>query len=187
TQSVFKTKGAGDGFRRLSFPSGGTTVFICPESVYDLGTIQVFEGASNKTAVFIGRKQEDSFSYPVPYIMWRGPGRIGQGTELADVMNLISEAPCGAIPSIADQPRAPWLSAPRKALAGLRKVMGASAYKAYAGCCTWLNGVYWMQIVEKAGKGLLLVQNMFDVGKIAVDEVTAAIEPDLIYPLLRGR
>ncbi len=32
-----------------------------------------------------------------------------------------------------------------------------------------------------------MIQNLHDVGKIKVQQVQAVIEPDLVYPLLRGR
>ena len=35
--------------------------------------------------------------------------------------------------------------------------------------------------------GKLLIENLYDVGKIKVRQEQSAIEPDLVYPLLRGR
>jgi hypothetical protein len=35
--------------------------------------------------------------------------------------------------------------------------------------------------------GEFLVENLHDVGKIKVDAIQTAVEPDLVYPLLRGR
>jgi hypothetical protein len=50
-----------------------------------------------------------------------------------------------------------------------------------------MNGVYWVQVLRKLPNGNLLVQNLNDVGKIKVESVQTEIEPDLVYPLLRGR
>jgi hypothetical protein len=69
----------------------------------------------------------------------------------------------------------------------MQKVIGRSDYQAYAGCCTWLNGVFWVRKLKELADGKLLVENLGDVGKIKVKHVQAAIEPDLVYPLLRGR
>ena len=81
----------------------------------------------------------------------------------------------------------PWLTAPKQALAGIQKVIGQSSYRAYAGCCTWLNGVYWINILEVLPNGELLIENLYDIGRIKVKHLQTVIEPDLVYPLLRGR
>ncbi|MCX6380932.1 MAG: N-6 DNA methylase [Armatimonadetes bacterium] len=57
TQTLFKTKGAGEGFRQFRFSKGKGTVFIKPERVNDLGNMQVFDGATNHTSVFLATKR----------------------------------------------------------------------------------------------------------------------------------
>ena len=81
----------------------------------------------------------------------------------------------------------PWLTVPKRALSGVHKVIGPSKHKANAGCCTWLNAVYWIRVMDKRPNGDLLIENLHDVGKIKVKHVQAVIESDLVYPLLRGR
>lgn len=72
----------------------------------------------------------------------------------------------------------------------LKKVIGDRSEKimdrAYAGSCTWLNGVFWTEIV-KAEKDHILVRNMGDVGRTKVDVHTGRIDAEFLYPLLRGR
>ena len=67
TQAVFKTSGAGQGFRRFvtrrNQPLGVTWVD-------DFSELQLFEGASNRTVVFIMRKGQPT-KYPVQYAYWR--------------------------------------------------------------------------------------------------------------------
>jgi hypothetical protein len=66
--------------------------------------------------------------------------------------------------------------------------MGHCEYQAYAGAYTGgLNGCFWIRIIKKLPNGRLLVENLWDVGKIKVEHVETAIEADRIYPLLRGR
>jgi hypothetical protein len=65
--------------------------------------------------------------------------------------------------------------------------MGKSDYTAHAGCCTWLNGVYWIRVLETLPNGRVLIENLHDVGKIKVERVQTVVEADLVYPLLRGR
>ncbi|MBE7560682.1 N-6 DNA methylase [bacterium] len=188
TQTVFKTHGAGDGFRRLRFPRNGGFHHLKPLSVLDLSAMQVFEGATNRTAVFACEKRNRSFKYPVPYSVWRGPSSLPQEVTLAEARARTSAIAMGAAPVDPENPSSPWLTAQRAALPGIRKVVGHSPYEAYAGCCTWLNGVFWLRVLRKEPNGNLVVGNLFDVGKIRVKEVMeTVIEPDLVYPLLRGR
>src|ERR1035441_7475421 len=55
------------------------------------------------------------------------------------------------------------------------------------GSHTHLNGVYWLEVVTTRKDGLVLVNNLHDCGKTKVKNVNMAIEPDLVFPLLRGR
>src|SRR5260370_32505802 len=61
TQSVFKTKGAGDGFRQLSFERDKKTVFMKPLVVHDVSDMHVFEGANNRTPGFICKRLHKGF------------------------------------------------------------------------------------------------------------------------------
>ena len=197
TQSIFKTKGAGDGFRRFKFSVSAADkskpkdadVFLKPEIVDDMSDFQPFEGATNRTAVFICRKSSDSFCYPVPYVVWRKTqrGRIDQDATLAEVLEATERQELAATPVEKGKTTSPWLTAPESALPGIRKVIGQSVYQAHAGACTWLNGVYWVRILKRLPNGNLLIENLYDVGKIKVEKVQMAVEPDLVYPLLRGR
>jgi len=187
-QTVFKTKGAGDGFRQLRFESNDETVVIKPVVVHDLSQIQVFEGATNRTAVFVCKKQNKDFKYPVLYVSWSGPSRIDQDEVLESVLKITSRYKLGALPVEPQEPNSPWLTAPKKSLAGIQKVIGESAYKAHEGVNTGgLNGCFWINIIEKLKDSTLLIENLSDVGKKKVKQVQTVIEPDLIYPLLRGR
>ncbi len=187
TQSVFKTQGAGDGFRRFRFERNGQKCYLKPLRVHDLSAMQVFEGATNRTAIFICEKNQKPFKYPVPYTVWTGPSRIGQDVSLDEARSLVFASEIGAAPVDPKKPTSPWLTAPKQALSGIRKVIGKSGYQAYAGCCTWLNAVYWIRVLDKRRNGDLLIENLHDGGKIKVQQVQTVIEPDLVYPLLRGR
>jgi len=88
---------------------------------------------------------------------------------------------------VSDGPRSPWITAYMAALKAVRKVVGQAEYQARAGSCTWLNGVYWLKVIEPGVEGRVIVENLHDVGKIPIPRARADIEPDLLYPLLRGR
>jgi hypothetical protein len=154
-----------------------------------LSDFQPFEGATNRTAVLIAGKSNKPFKYPVPYISWKKfeRGIISQDSSLDDVKSKTTRREFAAEPVDRAQSTSPWLTAPKESLPGIKKVIGASDYQANAGSCTWLNGVYWIRILKKLENGNLLIENMFDVGKIKVEAVQTVIEPNLVYPLLRGR
>ena len=188
TQTVFKTKGAGDGFRQLSFEHDKKRIFMKPLVVHDLSELQVFEGATNRTSVLVCERQDKGFEYPVTYFKWSGPSRINQDDELKTVLNETTQAEMGAVPVDPEKPSSPWLTARVAALTGIQKVIGKSEYKAWEGVNTGgLNGCFWVRIVEKLKDGNLLIENLHDIGKIKLPRLQKAIEPSLVYPLLRGR
>lgn len=185
TQTVFKTKGAGDGFRRFRLGRKGTPLRV--KAVDDLANLQPFEGATNRTAILILVKSEPT-RYPVMYMVWRrrGSQRIAQDSTLQEALARSTVRECLAEPVDPANPTSPWLTAKRYVLSALRKAVGESSYRAYAGSCTWLNGVYWVRILERRPDGLVVVENLGDA-KNKIPRVRVAIEPDLLYPLLRGR
>ena len=190
TQSVFKTQGGGDGFRQLRYVQAEScqSWYMKPLMVHDLSAMQVFEGATNRTAVFVCEKTIRPFKYPVKYTTWTGASRIAQDESLVSVRADTTQRKMGAIPVVPSKDSSPWLTVSNKALSGLQKVIGVSNYKAYEGVNTGgLNGCFWIRVIEKRPNGELLIENLNDVGKIKVNHVQAVIESDLVYPLLRGR
>jgi methylase of polypeptide subunit release factors len=87
TQSVWKTSGAAQGFRRFNLPGGKR--FRIP-LVEDLSSLQVFEGAATRTSIFVAQKGE-RVVYPVPYTYWqktkKGKG-LGFDSSLEDVLSM---------------------------------------------------------------------------------------------------
>ncbi len=190
TQTVFKTVGGGEGFRSFEYEADGTKWYLPPLAVHDLSDFQPFEGATNRTAVIIVGKKRCTFSYPVPYTVWKktAPGKIASELELNEVREATARTKLAAQPVRSQERTSPWLTAPKQALSGIQKVIGQSDYKAYEGVNTGgLNGCYWIRVLEKRSNGELLIENLHDVGKIKVSHVQTVIEPDLVYPLLRGR
>lgn len=193
TQSVFKTKGAGDGFRRFRFGARSADdtrqVYIVPDRVEDMVAFQPFEGANNRTGVIACRKSTRAVRYPVSYTIWRktARGRIDADWPLSRVLDTTKTVDLAAVPIERGQVTSPWLTAPRYALAPLRKIVGQSDYRGYEGVNTGgLSGCYWVRTLRDVPGGVL-IENLHDAGKIKVDRVSQPIEPDLLYPLMRGR
>ncbi|MFW6116180.1 MAG: N-6 DNA methylase [bacterium] len=190
TQSVLKTAGAGEGFRRFEL-GDGTPVGVLHAD--DMSEIKPFPGVGNRTAVLVLRKGQET-EYPVPYTHWRGEkwgrGRrrtIPEDLTLDEVKAMTVLNYFVAEPVDANDATSTWISGRRHALSAVRKVLGSSDYRARAGICTWMNAVYWVRVVGRRGDGLLVVSNITEGAKRKVEKVQAAIEPELIYPLLRGR
>ncbi len=186
TQTLFKTKGAGDGFRR--FQLGDNEPFQV-QQVDDLSELQPFEGATNRTAIVTFVKGRAT-KYPVPYLYWRKKGKDGVklDDDLDTALAKVEVKQWQARPIDPAEATSPWLTARPKALNAIQKAVGQADYRAYAGSCTWANGVYWMEIAGRNAAGQVIARNLNEVGKLeGIPQIEHALEPELLYPLLRGR
>ncbi len=187
TQSVFKTAGAGQGFRRFRIGKQGP--FLRVLGVDDLSELQPFEGATNRTAIFVLKKGEPT-RYPVPYTHWKKatPGRLDYDSTLHEALGATQRLRLQAIPVDRSDPTSAWLTARERALCAMQKMLGTSVCQAHEGVNTGgANAVYWLHIAARRPDGLLVVRNLTEGAKREVPQVTAELEPDLVYPLLRGR
>jgi len=187
TQSVWKTAGGGQGFRRFRIGEDGA--FLRVLHVDDLSSLQVFEGASTRTSVFVWQKGQPT-RYPVPYTYWKKVKRGGLDYDatLEEVLAQTKRLNFRAAPVDESDLTSAWLTARPKALQAVRKVLGISGYRAYEGANSGgANAVYWLEILAKRPDGLVVVRNVTEGAKRKVEAVTVELEPDLLYPLLRGR
>jgi len=184
TQTVFKSKGGGQGFRRFRL---GDETYLRVLGVNDLTELRPFEGASNRTSTIVLEKAEKT-EYPVPYVLWRKlkPGRIRADLSPLEVEGRTSKTHLHAQPVDTGDLTSPWLVCSLAASAVLKKVRGQSPYSARVGAYAGVNGVYWLRIIDRHPGGVL-VENLNDVGRTEVRNIQALVEPDLVYPLLRGR
>jgi hypothetical protein len=185
TQTLFKTEGAGDGFRR--FQLGDTGIYFRIIQVDDMVELQPFEGATNRTAVFIATKGEQT-NYPIPYTLWRKlrKGSISQDLSFKEVFEATKRLNLAAKP-IGNSITSPWFTARSKALNLFEKITGESYYSAREGSNTGgANGIYWVEVLDKNGSQIL-AQNLNKIGKKQFPIYSQWIESDLVYPLIRGR
>jgi len=187
TQSVFKTAGAGQGFRRFQL---GNNEPIQVLYVDDMVELKPFEGVGNRTSIVILQKGR-STSYPVPYNYWvkkvKGVG-IRDDLQLKEVEEIATYKKFYAEPVDENDITSPWITGRPKAIKAVKKVLGRSDYVAHAGVYSGgANAVYWVEIVGKRPDGLVVISNITEGAKKKVDSIQSAIEPDLLYPLLRGR
>ena len=188
TQTIFKTEGGGAGFRRLKLGDGDPLRII---QVDDFSSIQCFEGATNRTAVVILQKGQPT-KFPLrAYNYWhkREP-RTGVATEADhdEAMQLLTYAQWAARPIQKSNPTSPWITGRLRALDHIENAIGEAAYRGREGSNTGgLNGALWVQITSKRSDGNLIISNLHDIGRNEVENFTATVEADLIFPLLRGR
>lgn len=186
TQSVLKTGGAGETFRRFVLGNGTRLKVL---AVDDMVVLQPFEGASNRTAVIIMQSGRPT-TYPVSYNLWKRVAvrqRIPQDASLSEAISMCAVRQFVAQPVDNSDLRSTWLTGTRRALDALRRVLGTSDYQAHVGAYTGgANAVYWMETITHRSDGLVVVRNLTEGAKRQVDSVQAVIEPELIYPLLRA-
>ncbi|HET6373021.1 MAG TPA: N-6 DNA methylase, partial [Candidatus Polarisedimenticolia bacterium] len=168
TRSVFKSVGGAAGFRRFRLGDGTPLGVV---SVDDYGRRAVFAGTGARAAIVTMVKGEPT-RYPVAYRVWASKG----ASPTAQIAVPVDEA----------DPSSAWLTCAPDRLAQMRGLLGASDYQARAGAYTGgANGVYWVDLLEE-GEADSLVRNRAGDGKRSLPSVTARVESELIYPLLRA-
>ncbi|HEX42042.1 MAG TPA: SAM-dependent DNA methyltransferase [Phycisphaerales bacterium] len=182
TQEVFKSKGAGEGFRKFRLGDRETLKVV---KAHDLASVQPFEKAANKTAAIILKKRGHT-QYPVPYTVWtrkKGIGRVPTNLKLKAAKKLLDRQVLSATPI--GKINGSWQTV-RKGDGRLRHIEGENAYKARRGASTEPYGVFWLDVREILSTGNLIVRNLVEKGKRRIRQVEVRIEPDLVYPAVRG-
>jgi hypothetical protein len=180
TQTLFQTKGAGDGFRRFRLGEEGEPLRVT--RVDDMSRFQPFAGASNWTATIALEKGRET-AYPVRYVKWRENGATDRDE------GRFRQSECLARPIDSERPRSPWIVLPRSLTRDLAELTGPSDYTANLGANSGgANGVYWLDVLGPAADGTndtIIVRNLASVGKRSVEQVEAVVEAELLYPLAR--
>jgi hypothetical protein len=182
TQEVFKSKGAGEGFRKFRLGDRDTLKVL---KAHDLVSVQPFEGAANKTAAIFLTKRGQT-EYPVSYTVWKrkkGIGRVPTNLKLKEARKLLEKEVLLARPI--GKPNGSWQTV-REGDGRLRRIEGENAYQARRGASTEPYGVFWLEVREVLSDGNLIVRNLVEKGKRKISQVRGRIEADLVYPAVRG-
>jgi type II restriction/modification system DNA methylase subunit YeeA len=193
--TLFKTQ-AGAGFRR--YLARRTRIRV----VHDLVTLYPFEGAVNRTAVVAVEKvdteeldpakiENENLCGGIKHVVWVNPSKKPVPTDkpLEEVLRETRRYHAVMVPLEPRKPESPWMQLTPKAVEAVRKPLsGPQYYEAHAGVYVGLNQVYFVRIMGKTPDGRLVITNPPEPGqKKSVNQVEAAVEPDLVYPLVRGR
>lgn len=189
TGTVFKNPSSA-GFRGFRIePANPASAYLSPVGVDDLKALKPFQDAANHTVVAVFDKTGTPGTFPVPYRLWESAGgasrAIPVASTLSEVLARVAIGDQEAVP--ADGAGSPWAVLAKGRYAVLRGL---------AGTCTWaagrkgitadLNGVYFVPIVNSNSTSVQ-VQSRPEAGKKAIGPVkTAWVEPDLLYPLIKG-
>lgn len=186
TQSLLKTD-AGKGFRKFNLFD---KIPLRVVHVDDMVELNPFEGAANRTAVIVLEKGK-STRYPVSYTYWRKTTKgkpLGYDNVLKEVEDITARMHFKAEPVDKEDLASSWITGRPQALKAIKKILGKSDYEAHEGVNTGgANAVYWVGIIKRRPDGLVVISNITKGAKREVESVQVAIEPDLLYPLLRGR
>lgn len=184
TQEVFKSKGAGEGFRRFRLGKSGKFLKII--KAHDFASFQPFEDASNKSAAVVLKTGAET-KYPVPYYVWT---RLSQGHRVPvkmkyeDLKLILKKEKYEARPI--REFNSSWQTINPKAPL-LMNLKGKSCYKSIAGAYPSPYGVFWLEIDRVASNGNIYVRNLSELGKHKIESEYSQIEPEPVYPALRGK
>lgn len=185
TQTLFKTAGGGEGFRRFRLGRRGIPFKVL--QVDDMVNLEPFKNAKNRTSVLLCHKGYET-TYPVDYSLWskKIKGTIAEDSEWKEVQARVSQRFLKAFPISGLQ--SAWFTTKMRDISQLKNVLGMSYYSARVGSHTGGgNGIYWVKISGKSENGLLKIENLFDVGTKKYQPASRYIEKECLYPLLRGR
>jgi hypothetical protein len=183
TQSVFKTEGGGEGFRRFEL-SRGEPLHL--KSVTDMTYFQPFEGAVNRTATMVIQKGAATV-YPVPYFVWRPNARIDQSMSLMDVREHVAVVKKIAKPVSPHKITSPWITGTPGELFAITKCFGASAYQGRYGTHCHASGIYWVAVLSDSPRRKVLIRNLGDAGKTKFPSIEHRVDAQFVHPLARGR
>jgi len=185
THEVFKSKGAGEGFRQFELKEKKIPLRVTlMEDMVDLKPFQ----AANKTSLFVLEKGQPT-SYPIPVVIWKrhpGTGAIVTDWPLSEVLSHTHRNEVKAIPVDPSRMNSSWQTATLSSLKWSEKLKGENPYKARLGARVEPYGVFWLRIKEVRPDGLLVVENMTERGKREIPLTSTAIEKDLVYPAVSG-
>jgi len=198
--TIFKSQ-AGTGFRR--FLATRTKILV----IHDMVTLYPFEGATNRTASIVVEKpcelkEISSTSCPelkeitatnkkINHVIGINKSKrpIPTDSHPEDVLKETERFEALMSPIVESDVSSPWMQITEKLLPYIRRItQGSSQYEAREGVLCALNQVYFVEVKGKTPDGKLIITNPPEPGqKKKVKQVEVPIEPDLVYPLIRGR
>jgi len=188
TQTLFQTPSS-EGFRRFQLNQDYSLI---PLGIDDLKELKPFKGIANRTAIALFHKTVTRDTpYPVPYTLWTNkapftkaiPENLSKDQVMDRVSKTLMEAnPAGGIGS-------PWAVLSPGRFAQLDSLQGRCDWvQGRKGITADLNGIYFVNISGVNDRvHSVKISTRPEAGKTDIGpEQSFWIEPDLLYPLLKG-
>lgn len=189
TGTIFKNPSSA-GFRTFQIePKNAKSLHLSPVSVDDMKALKPFTDASNHTVVAVFDKLDTPASYPIPYREWVNKSSFPKAIPSTLTLDAVLERI-----NVIDKEAAPvgGLGSPWAVLASGRN----DILQALSGECDWvsgrkgitadLNGVYFVPILQHNGQHVY-IKSRPEAGKKDIGVARSAwVEPDLLYPLIKG-
>jgi type I restriction-modification system DNA methylase subunit len=187
TQTHFQSPSS-EGFRRFSI---NKHINLVPSSIDDFKELKLFSGAVNRTAVCCFTKTQNKIKYPIDYYVWNSRNKYTKNIDpKTDLQSVLSKIECSlneANPI--DKLDSPWAILPPGRFELLSKLTGKSEYyQGRKGITTDLNAIYFVTISNtNKDENLVQISTRPESGKIDIGySLKYWIEPDLLYPLIKG-
>lgn len=191
SQGLFKSDKAGAGFRKNYYQATEKKrVVFQVLHADDFVRVAPFKTATTR-AVVVAYKKGAKTTFPIAYSYWTKSvrGNVPDTMSWRAARILLNEERQVAESLRKGDDGAQWLTGKRELIEAIREAIGkSSVYQAYAGTCTWLNGVYWVEKLRDGPGDTVVISNIHDVGKIHVPRVDEVVlERRCLHRLLRGR
>ncbi len=187
-QTTFRSAQNGAGFRRFHLESPDLDFRVL--EVEDLGRIRPFDGICTPVALVLIQR-DARHVFPVPYRHWQAKPGFRRAVRSLDatissVLPFVRMEDMTAAPAHREDPGSVWVSAPNGLAPVLDALLGSNPYQARTGVFTGgANAVYQLQILERAGSALRIV-NLAEKARRKAPAVTTQLEPTCVYPLIQG-
>jgi hypothetical protein len=188
--SVFTTPSSA-GFRRFSV--GPNNVNCKVLLVEDFDAISPFDGVTNMPR-FLALERDAPTIFPVPYRVWTNgdvpASTLRNSNSAEEFRKTAKQIGYTAVPVPGGEGGRPWLIGPHEEQAVFAKVFAGAerVYQARKGVTADRNGVFWVYATEEGDENTVTVRNAATIGKTkGIPEITARIEVEHVFPLLRGK
>ncbi|MDQ1314230.1 MAG: hypothetical protein QG662_339 [Pseudomonadota bacterium] len=188
--SIFATPSSA-GFRKFAVGPEGIQCRVL--LVEDFDAISPFDGVTNLPR-FLALERDSSTIFPVPYRAWT-PGdtpvsKLRRSISAQEFREAATATDYVGVPVPGGNGGRPWLIGTAEEQALFAKVFAGAerTYQARKGVTADRNGVFWVYETGRRDGNTVTVRNAAAVGKTkGIPEITARIESEHLFPLLRGQ
>lgn len=181
TGTVFKNESS-QGFRRFKLRGMTKEEPMTVEVVEDYGALRPFEGVSNWPTLLLIRRNGIATKYPVKYRRFIG-GEKKEACQISDFEELQATPVPGT-------DAGPWLVGTEQEIRTwprLFNITAVSSYRSRKGVTTDVNGIFFVTTQTVKSDDLVRITNDPKKGRRNIEQKSAIVEKENIFPLLRGR